>query len=278
MKKIFITILILSIILSIVSCGKSNEYQAYALKFCDGWRIEAKSLVIGASGTDSVDVCNMFWLLKGSHNKNILIDAGYIDTTYSNKNYIRPDSMLQKLGLSPYDITDIILTHPHFDHVSGIILFPKAKIWMQQDDYDYFVGPAWQENGDRRGFEKKDVENLKSINTEGRLNLIKGDNIEIFPGIKAYIGSKHTFENQYLLINFNSRKNKILLASDAIWFYLNQEKHLPVSVCTDSVAYVQAIKRMDTLVTNRDLIVPGHDNRVFSKFPKIQEWVVKIEE
>jgi glyoxylase-like metal-dependent hydrolase (beta-lactamase superfamily II) len=278
MKQNITTILISFIVLTITGCSETKEYQVYAIKFCNGWKIEAKNVVIGSAPSDSVDVCNMFWLIKGANDKNILVDAGYIDTTYSNKNYIRPDSMLQKLGISPQDITDIILTHPHFDHISGIILFPQAKVWMQQDDYDYFIGPAWQENGDSRGFEKKDVENILSVNSQGRLNLIKGDNIKIFPGIKVYTGSKHTFENQYLVVNSNSRKNRILLASDAIWFYLNQEKHLPASICMDTAAYVQAIKRMDSLVTDRDLIIPGHDNKLFSKFPEVQDGIVEIKE
>jgi glyoxylase-like metal-dependent hydrolase (beta-lactamase superfamily II) len=278
MKKSLLTVLFLLLITSIISCDKVKEYQVYAIKFCDGWKISALDVVPGSAPTDSVDVCNMFWLIRGSNSKNILVDAGYIDTTNTNKNYIRPDSMLQKIGISPLAITDIILTHPHFDHINGISLFPKAKVWMQQDDYDYFIGPAWQEHGDNFGFERKDVENIISINSQGRLNLIEGDNIEIFPGIKVFTGSKHTFENQYLVVNSNSDYNKILLASDAIWFYLNQEKHLPVSVCMDTAAYISAIKRMDTLVDNRDLIIPGHDDRLFSKFPKVDDWIVLIEE
>lgn len=259
-------------------CSKAEEYQVFAIKFSDGWKMPAKDLVIGAGPSDSVDVCNMFWLLKSSDGKNILVDAGYLDTVNSNKNYIRPDSMLLRLGLAARDISDIILTHPHYDHISGITLFPDAKVWMQQDDYDYFTGPAWQENGDNRGFEKKDVENISLVNSQGRLNLIKGDNLEIFPGIKVYTGSKHTFENQYLVVNLNSERSKILLASDAIWFYLNLEKELPVSICMDTAAYVREIKRMDILVSNHDLIIPGHDDKVFSKFPEVQDWIVRIEE
>jgi len=259
-------------------CKKIEDYKVYAIKFSDGWKIQAKDWVIGADPSDSVDVCNMFWLLKSRDGKNILVDAGFLDTTNSNKNYVRPDSMLLKLGLSNEDISDIILTHPHYDHISGIILFPKAKIWMQQDDYNYFIGPAWQENGDNRGFEKRDVENILSVNFQGRLNLIKGDNIEIFPGIKVYTGSKHTFENQYLMINSDSKRDKILLASDAIWFNLNLEKDLPISICMDTVAYIRAMQRIKTLVTNPDLIIAGHDNKIFSKFPKVNDWIVRIKE
>lgn len=267
---LFITIL--------VCCRKNEDYQVYAVKYSDGWKIQAKDWVIGANPTDSVDVCNMFWLIKSPSGKNILVDAGFIDSTNSNKNYISPDSILKRLNIESSEISDIIITHPHNDHIGGLILFQKAQVWMQQDDYDYFIGPAWKENGYRIGFEKRDVENLISINSQGRLKLIKGDNIEIMPGIRVFIGSKHTFENQYLLVNANSDKNKILLASDAIWFYLNLEKELPISVCMDTTSYVKAIKRIKTLVTNPDLIIAGHDDKIFSKFTKVQDWIVRIEE
>jgi len=85
---------------------------------------------------------------------------------------------------------------------------------------------------------------------QGRLKLIKGDNIEIIPGIKVFIGSKHTFENQYLLVNSNSKTNRILIASDAIWFYYNLNNLLPIPTYTfDPKAYVEAMKRMKTLVS-----------------------------
>jgi glyoxylase-like metal-dependent hydrolase (beta-lactamase superfamily II) len=96
------------------------------------------------------------------------------------------------------------------------------------------------------------------------------------PGIRVFIGSKHTFENQYLLVNSNSKSNKILIASDAIWFYYNLNNLLPATLCLDPKAYVEAMKRMKTLVTNPDFIIPGHDDLVFSKFPKVTEGIVKI--
>ncbi len=255
----------------------SDEYKVFALKYIDGQNIPAQRMVVGANPKDSIQLCYMFWFLKGDNGRNILVDVGFIDTSKTgNKNYVRPDLVLQRINIYPSDITDIIITHPHNDHIGGINLFPNAKVWIQKDDFDYFVGEAWQENGVSRGFQKNDVRNIIELNLQGRLILIKGDNIEIIPGIKVFIGSKHTYENQYLLVNSNSKGNKILIASDAIWFYYNLDNLLPASLCMDPKAYVEAMKRMITLVTNPDFIIPGHDDLVFSKFPIIKEWIVKI--
>jgi glyoxylase-like metal-dependent hydrolase (beta-lactamase superfamily II) len=76
---------------------------------------------------------------------------------------------LAKVALKPEDITDIILTHPHWDHIDGIGLFPKAHIRMQKDDFGYFVGAAWQKgnngnNGDNGGFSPRDVRMIVDLN------------------------------------------------------------------------------------------------------------------
>jgi glyoxylase-like metal-dependent hydrolase (beta-lactamase superfamily II) len=275
-KKIaLVTVLFLTAAIS--KCQTSDEYQVFALKYTDGQNISAQRMIAGANPADSVRVCYMFWLLKGANDRNILVDVGFIDTTKTGiKNYVRPDLLLQRINVKPSDITDIIITHPHNDHIGGINLFPNAKVWMQKDDFGYFVGGAWQENGFSRGFQKNDVRNIIEINLQGRLKLVEGDNVEIMPGIRVFIGSKHTFENLYLLVNSNSKTNKIVVASDAIWFYYNLDKLLPATLCMDPKAYVEAMKRMKTLVTNPDFIIPGHDDLVFSKFPEISKWIVKI--
>ena len=278
-KKISLSfILLLTAIIS--NCQKGDEYQAYALKYYGTFNSPAQEIAIGGNPKDSVRGCHMVWLLKGENGRNILVDAGWIDTSKTgikNRTYVRPDLVLQRINVSPSNITDIIITHPHWDHIGGITLFPKAKIWMQKDDFDYFVGGAWLEGGYPKGFEKNDVRNIIEVNLQGRLKLIDGDDIEIFPGIKVFIGSKHTFENQYLLVNSNSKTNKILIASDAIWFYYNLTNLLSVpTYIFDPKAYIEAMKRMKTLVTDTGLIIPGHDDLVFSRFPKVSESIVKI--
>jgi len=266
----------LTFIAILICCKPAGKYQVFALKYAGVGKFPAKGSVIGAGQNDSVDVAYFFWLLRDPKGKNILVDAGYIDSAHSTRNFVRPDSVLLELNITPKEISDIIITHPHHDHIGGINLFPNAVVWMDQDDFDYFAGPAWEKGGDSTGFTRTDLKNMLTIQSQGRLKLIKGDDVEIMPGIKAFTGSRHTFQNIYLLVNSGSGKNKIVLASDAVWFYPNLEKELPISLCLDTASYVKAIKRMKTLVTDQDLIIPGHDNQVFMKFPKVTDRIVRI--
>ena len=281
MKKIIIPIILLfSHICSYAQ--HSIAYEVYAIRFAKNGFLKCSTVAIGGSDKDSVADCFMFWLLKAA-GKNILVDAGFERNensshsySWNSTNYIRPDSALMRIGLKPSEITDIIVTHPHWDHIGGIKLFPSAQIWMQSDDYSYFVGTAWQTDGDHGGFYKADVRAIVAANLEGRLHLIKGDSIAIFPGIRAFIGSKHTWESQYLLVS--TKAEQVIIASDNSWYYYNLEHlvSIPSKFTFDAQAYVSQLKRMRRLQPDISLIIPGHDALVFSKFPAVAEDIVRI--
>lgn len=276
-KKSFSALILL--FTGLISSGQAaDEYQVYALKFNEPGSVPVRDIAAGSSSTDSVSVCNMFWYLQGSNGRKIIVDAGFIDTTGTGDgNYERPDIVLKRLNVSPSAITDVIITHPHPDHIGGILLFPNARVWMQKEDFVYFVSGAWKKEGALAEFADNDVRNLTEISLQGRLELTDGDSIEIIPGIKVFTGSRHTRENQYLLVNCESDTNRIIIASDAIWFYFNLDNLLPVQIYTfDPGAYVNAMRRMKTMVTDLAYIIPGHDDLVFSRFPEVCRGVVRI--
>ena len=270
MKKVILPLILL--IQSSLFSQDTTQYEVYAIQFGKPFFIKMSYAVVGGSETDSIEGCNMFWLLKGNK-KNILVDAGFIS---NDKGYIRPDSALFALNIKPEDITDIIITHPHYDHIGGVELFPNAQNWIQKDDYDYFVGRAWQKGNFHDGFNKKDVKTLVDKNLEGKLTFIKGDSIEIFPGIRVFIGSKHTWESQYVLVN--TKKERVIIASDNSWFYYNLIHLVAIPTYTfDPADYVNELKRMRILQPNINFIIPGHDTRIFSMFPKVSKNIVQIQ-
>jgi glyoxylase-like metal-dependent hydrolase (beta-lactamase superfamily II) len=233
MKK---TILVLLVILTstLSAWCQPENYDVFAVRFTSTSQPSPISAwAYKGPEKDSVNIDFMVWLIKGKNSKNILLDAGFLGGIEDAKdfgiiNYIRPDSMLLKAGVNPGDITDIIISHPHWDHIDGIDLFPNAHIWMQKEDFNYFVGTAWQKNSNNGGFNKRDVIKVIDANLAGRLTLVDGDDKEIIPGIKVYTGSKHTYNSQYVLVNTGAKK--IVLASDNIWIYYSLDHLTPASV------------------------------------------------
>lgn len=53
----------------------------------------------------------------------------------------RPSDAVAAMGVPPVTITDIIISHVHWDHLDGADLFPNARIWIQRAEYEYYVGP-----------------------------------------------------------------------------------------------------------------------------------------
>lgn len=276
------TLLTISTVLLILGAQAQTEiYRVYALKFA-AMKHPTPISVWADKGPekDSVKIDFSVWLIRGN-GKNILLDAGFFNDIPDAKefevvNYIRPDSTLFKLGLKAEDITDIILSHPHWDHIDGIGLFPNAHIWIQKEDFNYYVGAAWQKGGSNGGFVKRDVRTLIELNMAGKVTLVDGDDKEIIPGINVFTGSRHTFNSQYVLVQTGI--NKVLLASDNIWIYYSLEHMVPASAggTFDPVGFVKSMQRMKTQVSDVKYIIPGHDARVFSIFPKVADGVVQI--
>ncbi len=284
MIKLFISSLLI-LTISGNAFTQIPNYEVYALKFAllnNGKPMPLSFAVLNAPEKETVKGDFIIWLIKGDNGKNILVDAGFTDGIEEAKengdmnNYVRPDSMLLKLGIKPTEITDIILTHPHWDHIDGVDLFPNAQVWIQKEDFNYFVGTAWQKDGRATAFNKRDVLKIVELNLSGKLTLVDGDNKEIIPGINVYTGSRHTFNSQYVLVKCGV--DKVIIASDnaATYYNIDHSMSVPDWATFDTTAYVKGIVRMKTLVSNVKFIIPGHDDLMFSKFPTISEGIIKI--
>jgi glyoxylase-like metal-dependent hydrolase (beta-lactamase superfamily II) len=219
----------------------------------------------------------MFWLVKGG-DRNILVDCGFYRDQFMRQwqpaDYEKPSVAIERAGIKADDVTDVILTHIHWDHADGFDLFPKAKIWIQKDEIEYYAGEAW--NGKKRtAADPDDILGLVKLNTEGRVGLVNGDAQEIFPGITCYIGGKHTYQSQY--VGVKTAAGTVVLASDNVYLYENLEKHVPIAATLDADSNLRAQDRMRQIASNPRLIIPGHDPAVMTKFPAVAPGVVKIQ-
>lgn len=70
----------------------------------------------------------------------ILIDSGTYNANlirhFKIQSYQKPEDLLSKKGIYTKSITDIFITHSHFDHIDGILVFPNAKIHIQEREYE----------------------------------------------------------------------------------------------------------------------------------------------
>jgi glyoxylase-like metal-dependent hydrolase (beta-lactamase superfamily II) len=143
-----------------------------------------KSIWNKLNPADEYNMCTwaMRCLLVEDNNRLLLIDTG-IGNKQSDKFYSHYylhgeatlDNSLKKAGFHKDDITDVILTHLHFDHCGGAIVmenekfvpaFKNATYWSNQLHWDWAVSPNDRE---KASFLK---ENILPIQESGQLQLI----------------------------------------------------------------------------------------------------------
>lgn len=163
------------------------------------------------------------WLIRGN-NRTILVDNGNgtkwseklkdiynLDTTSSDLM-----SSLRSVGVKPLDVTDVILTHLHFDHAGGsttfengklVPVFPNARYYVQKKQWELSQNPTEK---DRGSFMKDDYMPLKE---HGVLELVDGEG-ELFPGIELLVTNGHT--NSQQLPRISDGKSTMLFCCDLL--------------------------------------------------------------
>jgi len=253
------------------------HYEVYAIRYATIPDFPVSGLIADADKSRKLDIAMMVWLVRGGGH-NILIDSGFYRPQFFKswkvRDFVRPDEAAAKLGVKPDEITDVVLTHAHWDHADGTDLFPKAQVWIQKDEYAYYTGEGWQPGGKHGGIDPDDVDVLLRTNIAGRLHLVDGDQ-EILPGIRVYIGGKHTWQSQY--VSVATRSGTVVLASDNMYLYENLDRHAPIAQTFDRQSNLRAQDRMKSIAAKPELIIPGHDPAVLTRFPKVAEGVVRID-
>ena len=164
-------------------------------------------------------------LLLISEDKKILIDTGMGDKwDEKSKDIYRIDpkleleSALEQNGIRPEDITDVLLTHLHFDHTGGstkfengklVPAFANAKYLVQKKNFEWAMNPS---DRDRGSYIKNNFEPLVK---EGVLNLVDGE-IDFDNHISFRIINGHTFGQQMIKISDSS--NTVLYCADLLPF------------------------------------------------------------
>jgi glyoxylase-like metal-dependent hydrolase (beta-lactamase superfamily II) len=245
------------------------DYTIQAIRYATIPQFALSSLIPGAPADQRIDIAMVVWVLRGD-GKTILFDSGFHRARWIEQfkvsDFLRPDSALAQAGIAPESVTDIIVSHAHWDHMGGIDLFPNATVWIQKDEYQYYTGEAWQQGGRRGGIDAEDLQALLRKNTSGKLRLLNGDDVEIMLGIRAYTGARHTYASQYIRV---AGARPYVLASDNAYLFRNITRRQASATFTpaDRDANLAAIDRMIQLAGDTSRVVPGHDPEQFARFP-----------
>lgn len=252
-------------------------WKVYAIRYASVPGFPVHELVAGADTTRTLDIAMMFWLLKGPDRRCVLVDAGFYRQKFLDSwkpaDYRRPSEALQSFGVPADSVTDVIVSHVHWDHLDGADLFRKARVWIQREEYEYYLGDG--EAPLHAAIDTVDAAMLAQLNRDGRVQLVDGDGREILPGLTVYTGGKHTFASQY--VGVRTSGGTVVIASDNCYLYENLARHRPIAQTLDSTSNLASQDRMRRIASALRLIVPGHDPAVFTRFRRVGPSVVAIQ-
>jgi glyoxylase-like metal-dependent hydrolase (beta-lactamase superfamily II) len=269
----------IALALFVVLHAEAAPYEIYAVRYATIANFPVSSLIAGADRARRLDIAMMIWVLKGADGRVAIVDSGFhrdrYFQQYTVRDFIKPSDAIAPLGLNASDVTDIFLTHMHWDHAGGLDLFPAARVWIQKDEFEYYSGEGWQSKTTHGGIDPEDVLEIVRRNTNGKVAFVRGDDETSLPGVAFGIGGRHTWQSQFVAAH--TRTHTVVLASDNMYLYENLETHRPISQTLDAASNLRTQERMRSLASEPGLVIPGHDPAVFDRFPHVSDRIVRIE-
>lgn len=205
-------------------------------------------------------------LLIETDSRRVLIDTGFgsklTDKQRRHINAEAGDPLLESLaarGLGPDDIDAVIFTHLHFDHAGGatrydergqlVPTFPRAEYIAQRREWMNATANLPELRG------AYDDDNLLPLRATGQLKLIDG-NVEILPGLRAFVTGGHTEGHQAILIE-NGDQTAVYVGDICA-----TTRHLPVLWCLGYDVQMQQTRR-----AKLDLLGQIADHNWLALFP-----------
>ena len=265
----------------------SNLWDVHVIEFARSKDQPLIDLVNGASPSKVLDLPFGFVLAQNAE-RNVLVDTGFLNegsgAEFSKKfgipYWISPVRMLEEMSIKADEVTDIVLSHAHFDHMGSISAFTKARIFIQKREW-----LSWNEAmalPPQYGFltaiiNPDDIRAAFDAAVEHRLVLVDGDRDDVVPGIHVRLGEGHTLGQQFVLIE--TARGRLVAAGDCIYSTLNLTGHKHDGVYAPLNNGVGSIwKQLETMDRiNEEIsgdfsrLIMMHDNDRWAHLPVVKE-------
>ena len=242
------------------------EFELYALRYATR-EAQRRDHFIGGDPHDGPMPMDYFLWAAVSPERTFVVDCGFAAEVAARRKrtFLRdPIDALGLIGVNAADVTDVILTHLHYDHVGNFHRFPKARFHLQEPEMHYATGRYMAYPRLAHSFEVEDVCGIVRLNFAQRVAWHFG-NRELTAGLSLHAVGGHSAGLQFVRVH--TRRGWVVLASDVSHFYENLESRRPY---TTSFHVGEMLDGFETLLAQAPTpahIVPGHDPLVMERYP-----------
>lgn len=245
------------------------------------------SLIQGAYDEGTIDLPFAFVLAQG-HGRNILVDCGFmkegngvaVAEKFGIPRWISPVRLVEEMGVAADEITDIVLSHAHFDHMGSIEQFPKAMLYLQKRELLSWIELMALPR--QFGFltavlDPDDIYSALDAAREHRLVLLDGDQDDVLPGVHVRSGEGHTFGQQFIMLE--TGKGRVVVAGDCVYGSRNltgtndDGVYIPLGSGIGSVwDQLKSLDRINKVIAgDLDRLVILHDFDRWTRFETVKE-------
>lgn len=191
---------------------------------------------------------------------------------------MNPVEVLATIGADATNVKKVIITHLHWDHLSGIETllqpFPEAVFYVQETEFDFWIkNPVAKRAPFLKVSDEASKKALAELEGTSRLKRLSGDT-KIMPGIEVLLAPGHTIGLQTVAVN--TSKGTAIVASDCAHVHESFVTDIPSCLITDMIAWMKSFDKLRAKAASIDLIFPGHDVIMHNNFPKVAENVTRL--
>lgn len=208
---------------------------------------------------DAHTVDYYFWALR-SADRIIVVDTGYASEVAARRDRIvlhDPIEMLaEHLGVDADDVTDVVVTHCHYDHIGNLSRFPRAEVHLAAAELAFVRSGALSHQLVGHFSEPAEVDLLDSLDRAGRITAVV-EPTDLAPGVRLIPVGGHT--PGQLMVEVHTSAGPVLLTSDALHFREELDRDMPFSSCMDLPATYRTFETIRAYEAAGSRLVPGHD-------------------
>jgi len=242
-----------------------ETFEVFAIRYATVARRSAENFIGGDPHESGARMDYFVWLAR-SASQLYVIDTGFNRAAAERRRreFLRsPAEGLALLGVEAARVSEVIVTHLHYDHIGNFDLFPRARFHLQDREMAFATGRYMASEFFSYAYEVEEITAMVRHVYAGRVEFHDGD-AELGRGISVHRVGGHTKGLQ--VVRLWTRVGWLVLASDASHYAANIDGARPFPVVADVTEMFDGWSRIKRLASDPRLIVPGHDPLVMQRY------------